>query len=82
MTMQEAVHRRTCYVEGVIKCYPHETLETILDRIVKAEVCVFLEFIFYFKINSHTVVVFLLLSGPQAGSGGHGRHGQRHHFSV
>ncbi|XP_024150070.1 5'-AMP-activated protein kinase subunit gamma-1 isoform X2 [Oryzias melastigma] len=38
MTMQEAVHRRTCYVEGVIKCYPHETLETILDRIVKAEV--------------------------------------------
>uniref|UniRef100_A0A3P9ME86 5'-AMP-activated protein kinase subunit gamma-1 n=1 Tax=Oryzias latipes TaxID=8090 RepID=A0A3P9ME86_ORYLA len=38
MTMQEAVRRRTCHVEGVIKCYPHETLETILDRIVKAEV--------------------------------------------
>ncbi|XP_036946821.1 5'-AMP-activated protein kinase subunit gamma-1 isoform X3 [Acanthopagrus latus] len=38
MTMQEAVRRRTCYVEGVIKCYPDETLETIIDRIVKAEV--------------------------------------------
>ncbi|KAM9836242.1 5'-AMP-activated protein kinase subunit gamma-1 isoform 2-T3 [Aulostomus maculatus] len=38
ITMQEAVRRRTCYVEGVIKCYPDETLETIIDRIVKAEV--------------------------------------------
>uniref|UniRef100_UPI0037E7623D 5'-AMP-activated protein kinase subunit gamma-1 isoform X1 n=1 Tax=Semicossyphus pulcher TaxID=241346 RepID=UPI0037E7623D len=38
MTMQEAVRRRTCFVEGVIKCFPDETLETILDRIVKAEV--------------------------------------------
>uniref|UniRef100_A0A668AR52 Protein kinase, AMP-activated, gamma 3a non-catalytic subunit n=1 Tax=Myripristis murdjan TaxID=586833 RepID=A0A668AR52_9TELE len=38
MTMQEAVQRRTCFVEGVIKCYPDETLETIIDRIVKAEV--------------------------------------------
>ncbi|KAF3857216.1 hypothetical protein F7725_009075 [Dissostichus mawsoni] len=26
------------FVEGVIKCYPYETLEIILDRIVKAEV--------------------------------------------
>ncbi|XP_030602159.1 5'-AMP-activated protein kinase subunit gamma-1 isoform X3 [Archocentrus centrarchus] len=38
MTMQQAVERRTCCVEGVIKCYPHETLETVIDRIVKAEV--------------------------------------------
>ncbi|XP_056226884.1 5'-AMP-activated protein kinase subunit gamma-2 isoform X2 [Seriola aureovittata] len=38
MTMLEAVRRRTCFVEGVIKCYPDETLETIIDRIVKAEV--------------------------------------------
>ncbi|XP_063067882.1 5'-AMP-activated protein kinase subunit gamma-1 isoform X2 [Engraulis encrasicolus] len=38
MTMREAVRRRTCYVEGVIKCYGDETLETIMDRIVKAEV--------------------------------------------
>lgn len=36
--MQEAVSRRTCFIEGVIKCYPHETLETIVDRIVSAEV--------------------------------------------
>lgn len=43
MTMQEAVRRRTCYVEGVIKCYPDETLETIIDRIVKAEVDIFFQ---------------------------------------
>ncbi|KAM9831078.1 5'-AMP-activated protein kinase subunit gamma-1 isoform 2-T2 [Syngnathus typhle] len=38
VTMLEAVNRRTCFVEGVIKCYPDETLETIIDRIVTAEV--------------------------------------------
>ncbi|XP_068165362.1 5'-AMP-activated protein kinase subunit gamma-1 isoform X2 [Antennarius striatus] len=38
VTMQEAIRRRVCFVEGVIKCYPDETLETIIDRIVKAEV--------------------------------------------
>ncbi|XP_049919251.1 5'-AMP-activated protein kinase subunit gamma-1 isoform X1 [Epinephelus moara] len=38
MPMHEAVRRRTCFIEGVIKCYPDETLETIIDRIVKAEV--------------------------------------------
>ncbi|XP_018961618.1 5'-AMP-activated protein kinase subunit gamma-1 isoform X1 [Cyprinus carpio] len=38
MSMQEAVRRRRGYVEGVIKCYPDETLETAIDRIVKAEV--------------------------------------------
>uniref|UniRef100_A0AAR2IWG9 CBS domain-containing protein n=1 Tax=Pygocentrus nattereri TaxID=42514 RepID=A0AAR2IWG9_PYGNA len=38
MTMREAVRRRRCFVEGVIKCYPDETLETIIDRIVEAEV--------------------------------------------
>ncbi|XP_060888688.1 5'-AMP-activated protein kinase subunit gamma-1 isoform X1 [Labrus mixtus] len=38
MTMQEAVRRRTCFFEGVLKCYPDETLDAILDRIVTAEV--------------------------------------------
>uniref|UniRef100_A0A671M3D4 5'-AMP-activated protein kinase subunit gamma-1-like n=1 Tax=Sinocyclocheilus anshuiensis TaxID=1608454 RepID=A0A671M3D4_9TELE len=38
MSMQEAMRRRRCYVEGVIKCYPDETLETVIARIVKAEV--------------------------------------------
>lgn len=38
MTMEEASRRRTCFVEGVIKCYPDETLDTVIDRIVKAEV--------------------------------------------
>lgn len=38
MTMSEAIASRACCVEGVLKCYPHETLETIIDRIAKAEV--------------------------------------------
>ncbi|KAG7247783.1 hypothetical protein CRUP_000956, partial [Coryphaenoides rupestris] len=37
MSMREAVRRRRCFVEGVIKCYADETLDTIIDRIVKAE---------------------------------------------
>ncbi|CAL8308421.1 unnamed protein product [Merluccius merluccius] len=38
MSMQEAVRRRSCFVEGVMKCYADETLDVIVDRIVKAEV--------------------------------------------
>lgn len=38
MTMQEAIASRFCWVEGVLKCYPHETLETIIDRVANAEV--------------------------------------------
>lgn len=41
MTMQEAIRSRTCFIEGVIKCYPDETLDTVIDRIVKAEVDTF-----------------------------------------
>uniref|UniRef100_A0A3P8V4K0 Protein kinase, AMP-activated, gamma 3b non-catalytic subunit n=1 Tax=Cynoglossus semilaevis TaxID=244447 RepID=A0A3P8V4K0_CYNSE len=38
MTMHEAVASRACCLEGVLKCYPYETLEIIIDRIAKAEV--------------------------------------------
>ncbi|XP_056156877.1 5'-AMP-activated protein kinase subunit gamma-1 [Lampris incognitus] len=38
MTMHEAIQRRSCFVEGVITCYPEETLETVIDRIVQAKV--------------------------------------------
>lgn len=38
MTMREAIASRSCCVEGVLKCYRHETLETVIDRIAKAEV--------------------------------------------
>ncbi|KAF3843461.1 hypothetical protein F7725_002310, partial [Dissostichus mawsoni] len=38
MTVREAISSRACCVEGVLKCYPYETLETIIDRIAKAEV--------------------------------------------
>ncbi|KAB5523246.1 hypothetical protein PHYPO_G00150280 [Pangasianodon hypophthalmus] len=38
MSMKEALRRRRCFAEGVIKCYPDETLETAVDRIANAEV--------------------------------------------
>ncbi|XP_068428659.1 5'-AMP-activated protein kinase subunit gamma-3b isoform X2 [Clinocottus analis] len=38
MTMREAISSRACCMEGVLKCYPYETLETIIDRIARAEV--------------------------------------------
>lgn len=38
MTMREALASRACCMEGVLKCYRHETLETVIDRIAKAEV--------------------------------------------
>lgn len=36
--MREVIESRSCCIEGVLKCYPHETLETIIDRIAEAEV--------------------------------------------
>uniref|UniRef100_A0A3P8Z1R8 CBS domain-containing protein n=1 Tax=Esox lucius TaxID=8010 RepID=A0A3P8Z1R8_ESOLU len=38
ISMQEAIQQRCCFIEGVIKCLPDETLGTAIDRIVKAEV--------------------------------------------
>ncbi|CAL8390038.1 unnamed protein product [Boreogadus saida] len=37
MSMGEAVRRRMCFVEGVITCYAHETLDAVVERIVQAE---------------------------------------------
>ncbi len=92
MTMLEAVRRRRCFVEGVMKCCPDETLETVIDRIVKAEVSVSFETLFKSSqqiIRSEkcrrtfpTFPVFLLLAGPSAGLGGQGRRGEGHHLSV
>ncbi|KAL1006439.1 hypothetical protein UPYG_G00072430, partial [Umbra pygmaea] len=38
ITVTQALRHRSQYFEGVMKCNRHETLETIVDRIVKAEV--------------------------------------------
>ncbi|MBN3319761.1 AAKG2 kinase, partial [Atractosteus spatula] len=38
MRVKEALQARSHCFEGVLKCYPYETLETIIDRIAKAEV--------------------------------------------
>lgn len=36
--MTQALKHRSQYFEGVMKCHKMETMETIVDRIVKAEV--------------------------------------------
>lgn len=44
ITVTQALQHRSQYFEGVVKCSMLETLETIVDRIVKAEVsflCIF-----------------------------------------
>lgn len=38
--MTRALQHRSHYFEGVLKCYKHETLETIINRLVEAEVTV------------------------------------------
>ncbi|XP_040214051.1 5'-AMP-activated protein kinase subunit gamma-3 [Rana temporaria] len=38
ITVGEALRRRSLSLEGVLMCYPHETLETVIDRIVKEQV--------------------------------------------
>lgn len=38
ITVTQALEHRSQYFEGVVKCSKPETLETIVDRIVKAEV--------------------------------------------
>ncbi|XP_077573211.1 5'-AMP-activated protein kinase subunit gamma-1 isoform X1 [Stigmatopora nigra] len=38
VTLLEALRKRSCSAEGVIKCYADETLETVIERIVAAEV--------------------------------------------
>lgn len=38
ITVTQALEHRSQYFEGVVKCSKLETLETIVDRIVKAEV--------------------------------------------
>ncbi|XP_062849819.1 5'-AMP-activated protein kinase subunit gamma-1 isoform X2 [Trichomycterus rosablanca] len=38
VTVTEALRHRSQYFEGVMKCKRHETLETIVERIAKAEV--------------------------------------------
>lgn len=71
--MQEAIHRRAGFVEGVIKCYPDETLDTIIERIVNAKVHMFEKGHKAFVINVMSLLVInLLIPGPSPGPGGQG----------
>ncbi|NXA32853.1 AAKG3 kinase, partial [Eudromia elegans] len=38
ISVREALRRRTVCLEGVLICYPHETMEDIIDRIAKEQV--------------------------------------------
>lgn len=38
ITVTQALKHRSQYFEGVMKCHKTETMKTIVDRIVKAEV--------------------------------------------
>ncbi|KGL77747.1 5'-AMP-activated protein kinase subunit gamma-3, partial [Tinamus guttatus] len=38
ISVREALRRRTICLEGVLICYPHETMEDIIDRIAKEQV--------------------------------------------
>ncbi|XP_040296831.1 5'-AMP-activated protein kinase subunit gamma-3 [Bufo bufo] len=38
ITVGEALRRRSLSLEGVLMCYPHETLEAVIDRIVREQV--------------------------------------------
>lgn len=38
ISVTQALKHRSQYFEGVMKCHKMETMETIVDRIVKAEV--------------------------------------------
>lgn len=40
VTVTRALQHRSHYFEGVLKCYKHETLEAIINRLVEAEVTV------------------------------------------
>ncbi|XP_061225947.1 5'-AMP-activated protein kinase subunit gamma-3 [Neopsephotus bourkii] len=38
ISVREALQQRTVCLEGVLTCYPHETMEDIIDRITKEQV--------------------------------------------
>lgn len=38
VTVSEALSQRTCFIEGVVKCYPYESLDTVIQRIVAEQV--------------------------------------------
>lgn len=38
VSVTKALQHRSHYFEGVLKCYLHETLEAIINRLVEAEV--------------------------------------------
>ena len=38
ISVREALQQRTVCLEGVLTCYPHETMEDIIDRIAEEQV--------------------------------------------
>lgn len=67
--MREAIASRACCVEGVLKCHSHETLETIIDRIAKAEVAHVLLNAQYLSGSTATEPCWRFLVGASFGVG-------------
>lgn len=81
--MTQALKHRSQYFEGVVKCHKMETMETIVDRIVKAEVRHWHSHASRngFMTCSQCVNAVFMLGASVSGSGWALQH-RRHHFLV
>lgn len=79
--MREAIASRACCMEGVLKCHRHETLETVIDRIAKAEVTPVLVH-FCCSGGRVTEPCWCSLAGASFGAGWQRRCGERDRLSV
>ncbi|KAM6200559.1 5'-AMP-activated protein kinase subunit gamma-3 isoform 1-T1 [Sarcoramphus papa] len=63
MSVREALRQRTVCLEGVLTCYPHETMEDIIDRIAKEQVSMLLTLSLRRSVFLHSHPPFLSTSG-------------------
>ncbi|XP_074884745.1 5'-AMP-activated protein kinase subunit gamma-3 isoform X2 [Buteo buteo] len=63
ISVREALRQRTVCLEGVLTCYPHETMEDIIDRIAKEQVSMLLTLSPRRSIFLHLHPPFLSTSG-------------------
>lgn len=86
MSMREALASRACCMEGVLKCYRHETLETVIDRIAKAEVKKkrrsLLNVSLWLQTSPNITHLIVSPAGSPLGAGGQPRRGERDRLSV
>ncbi|KAM6080728.1 5'-AMP-activated protein kinase subunit gamma-3 isoform 2-T2 [Theristicus caerulescens] len=69
ISVREALRQRTTCLEGVLTCYPHETMEDIIDRIAKEQVSMLLTLSPRRSIFLHLHPPFLSTSGRRRSQG-------------